>query len=73
MKSFSKMAALNKHHMLAVAIIILRRRRRRRQKTKERGRKKVLDKTDKPGQYRSGVFISTFLPAKSHDREEFFR
>ena len=36
--------------MLAVAIIILRRRRRRRQKTKERGRKKVLDKTDKPGQ-----------------------
>ena len=71
MNSFSKMAALNKHHMLAVAIIILRRRRRRRQKVKERGRKFWIRPTNQD-RNRSGAFILTFLPAKSHDREELF-
>ena len=65
-----QMAAFNKRRMLAIAILIMRRRRRRRQICIRRSnwiRPTNIDRKN------TGAYVTIFLRAKEHDRQEFFR
>ena len=69
-----KMAALNKHAVLAAILVISRRRRRRRQIRKAlKSKKRLWIRPANLDRQVSGAFYSTFLVPKSLDRREFFK
>ena len=68
-----KIAALNKHSVLAAILVILRRRHRRRIRKALKSKKQLWIRPTNLDQQVSGAFYSTFLVAKSLDRREFFK